>query len=194
MTDDLYEELVAMQEQLSGDTPDETTEPEPENDENQKQILVLALGSLLADTYTVYHQSHGYHWNVKGPDFTQYHELFSNIYEDLIESADPIAENILKLGYDSPFKMSDLMRLGTISEASPNDTPLSMTVALLESVQALNDGFSDAFEIANEIEQQGVANFLAERIDMTAKWMWQLRASLGMQKPALLRRSIPRMN
>ena len=194
MTDDLYEELVAMQEQLSGDTPDETTEPEPENDENQKQILVLALGSLLADTYTVYHQSHGYHWNVKGPDFTQYHELFSNIYEDLIESADPIAENILKLGYDSPFKMSDLMRLGTISEASPNDTPQSMTVALLESVQALNDGFSDAFEIANEIEQQGIANFIAERIDMTAKWMWQLRASLGMQKPALLRRSIPRMN
>jgi len=194
MADDLYEELVAMQEQLSGGTPDETTEPEPESDENQKQILVLALGSLLADTYTVYHQSHGYHWNVKGPDFAQYHELFSNIYEDLIDSVDGIAENILRLGYDSPFKMSDLMRLGTISEASPNDTPQSMTVALLESMQSLNDGFVDAFEIANEIEQQGCANFIAERIDMTAKWMWQLRASLGMQKPALLRRSIPRMN
>lgn len=192
MADDLYEELVSIQERLSGGEQDEATEQEPSR--REIEVLVLALNSLLADTYTVYHQAHGYHWNVKGPDFSQYHGLFSSIYEDLIGSVDDIAENILRLGYDSPFKMSDLMRLGTIAEASPNDTPQAMTVALLESMQALNDGFVDAFEIANAVEQQGAANFIAERIDMTAKWMWQLRASLGMQKPALLRRSIPMMD
>lgn len=192
MADDLYEELVSIQERLSGGEPEEEMENEPS--QSEIEVLVLALNSLLADTYNVYHQAHGYHWNVKGPDFSQYHGLFSSIYEDLIGSVDDIAENILRLGYDSPFKMSDLMRLGTIPEASPNDTPQAMTVALLGSMQALNDAFVDAFEIADAVEQQGVANFIAERIDMTAKWMWQLRASLGMQKPALLRRSIPMMD
>ena len=193
MADDLYEQLVSIQERLSGDMPDED-EGEMQNEEAQKQVLVMALNTLLADTYTVYHEAHGFHWNVKGPDFSQYHELFSSMYEDLIGSVDDIAENILRLGYDSPFKMSDLMRLRTIPESSPNDTPQSMATALLSSMQALNDGFVDAFEIANSVEQQGCANFIAERIDMTAKWMWQLRASLGMQKPALMRRSVPRMD
>jgi starvation-inducible DNA-binding protein len=192
MADDLYEELVTIQERMAGEES-EAEENEPENDESQTEVLVMALNSLLADTYTVYHESHGYHWNVKGPDFSQYHGLFGSIYEDMIGSVDGIAENVLRLGYDSPHKMSDLMRLRTIPEASPNDTPQSMSTALLSSVQALHDGFADAFEIANAIEQQGVANFLAERIDMTSKWMWQLRASLGMQKPALLRRRIPMM-
>lgn len=193
MADDLYEQLVSIQAQLSGDKLIDD-EDESQTEEAQKQVLVMALNTLLADTYTVYHEAHGFHWNVKGPDFSQYHELFGSMYEDLIGSVDGIAENILRLGYDSPFKMNDLMRLRTIPESSPDDTPQSMATALLASMQALNDGFVDAFEIANSVEQQGCANFIAERIDMTAKWMWQLRASLGMQKPALMRRSVPRMN
>jgi DNA-binding ferritin-like protein len=35
-----------------------------------------------------------------------------------------------------------------------------------------------AFNVANGENEQGVANFIAERIDMHQKWSWQLRASL----------------
>jgi DNA-binding ferritin-like protein len=33
------------------------------------------------------------------------------------------------------------------------------------------------FNTANESNQQGIANFIAERIDMHQKWNWFLKAS-----------------
>jgi len=40
----------------------------------------------------------------------------------------------------------------------------------------LND-LRKAFDIANQANEQGIANFIAERIDMHAKWDWQLKAT-----------------
>ncbi|NBR23354.1 MAG: hypothetical protein EBU08_06185, partial [Micrococcales bacterium] len=40
----------------------------------------------------------------------------------------------------------------------------------------LND-LRKAFNIANQANEQGIANFIAERIDMHAKWDWQLKAT-----------------
>ena len=34
------------------------------------------LQQLLADVVGMYHKAHGYHWNVEGQDFSQYHSLF----------------------------------------------------------------------------------------------------------------------
>ena len=169
--------------------------------EEQQDIvdLVGALGKFLANTYSVYHEAHGFHWNVKGPDFAQYHELFSGIYQDLIESVDPIAENILKLGYDSPFRMSELMTMTTIPESKNmydeemEDTPSYMAFDLLALVSALEKDAKELFELANDADEQGVANFVAERIDALQKTMWQLRVSVGKQKSTKItpaRRSI----
>jgi DNA-binding ferritin-like protein len=46
----------------------------------------------------------------------------------------------------------------------------------------MNDGIllqiDKAFKEAVKENQQGIANFLAERDDMHKKWRWQLRASI----------------
>ena len=36
---------------------------------------------VMADTFKFYIRAHGYHWNVEGPDFYQYHKLLEEIYE-----------------------------------------------------------------------------------------------------------------
>jgi len=36
-----------------------------------------------------------------------------------------------------------------------------------------------AFSLATAMSEQGVANFLADRLDMHSKWQWQLRAIVG---------------
>jgi hypothetical protein len=41
---------------------------------------------------------------------------------------------------------------------------------------------NNSFATANSANEQGIANFIAERIDSTQKWMWQLRSSVGLQK------------
>ena len=201
----LFNELMQLQSRLGNMNQSEGDEEgDDDNDvlEEQQDItdLVGALGVFLANTYSVYHEAHGFHWNVKGPDFAQYHELFSGIYQDLIESVDSIAENILKLGYDSPFRMSDMMTMTTIPESESNDdeeeedTPLDMAVDLLASVSALEGEAKELFELANDADEQGVANFVAERIDALQKTMWQLRASANMQKPAMIKKKMVRIS
>jgi len=214
MTDtNLFNELMQLQSRLGninqseGESESQYDDDEGGDDdgdvlEEQQDItdLVGALGVFLANTYSVYHEAHGFHWNVKGPDFAQYHALFSGIYEDLIESVDAIAENILKLGYDSPFRMSDMMAMTTIPESEnydddeEEDTPLDMAVDLLASVSALEGEAKELFELANDADEQGVANFVAERIDALQKTMWQLRASANMQKPAMIKKKIVRIS
>jgi starvation-inducible DNA-binding protein len=144
--------------------------------------LLTQLPELLANIVTMYHLAHGAHWNVKGQDFTQYHALFAEIYGDVFESVDETAELMLKLGYDTPFRITDFMMLRTLQDPStPMDTPQDLATMVLNANEVVLASCMSAFDQANAENQQGIANFLAERIDMHQKWGWQLRASLGIQ-------------
>lgn len=140
--------------------------------------LVAALKSLLGDAVTMKFTAHGFHWNVEGQDFAQYHELFSNIYEDVDSSIDPIAENIRKLGAYAPFTLSRFSALRSISDVDPGTpTEQPMAAALLKMNDAVLKNIMTAFDLAIKENQQSIANFLAERQDMHLKWKWQLTAS-----------------
>ncbi len=136
----------------------------------------------LADVIQFRLRAHGYHWNVRGIDFAQYHELFESIYEDANESIDPLAEILLKLGYDAPYRMSDLRALSELveSEIVP-DTPIDMATDLLAANDEIILGYKEAIRAATDEDEQGVVNFLADRLDTHQKWSWQLRASIGVQ-------------
>ena len=162
----------------------EATETEDEETEDA-QPLSWQLARLLADVLTMYLHAHGAHWNVKGGrfgTFAQWHDLFAEVYEDVHGSADPIAENILKLGYDAPFRLDELLAIREISDPPVvSDDPAMLAEMLLADNAKVLDCLDDAFNRATLEGQQGIANFLAERIDMHQKWAWQLRSSLGLQ-------------
>lgn len=145
-----------------------------------EESLVPALRRLLADVFSFYLRAHGYHWNVMGGDFSQYHALFEAIYEDTYESVDELAENIRKMDGVAPFRLPELMALRSI-----NDTPIQsampadMTADLLMGNEQVLMSLQMTFEIANAVNEQGVANFIAERIDAHQKWSWQLKSSLS---------------
>lgn len=164
-----------------GQSETETPEPEAEDyaEEPMGKTLADVLPPLLADVFGVYLQAHGYHWNVTGPDFTQYHALFGEIASDTYDSIDPLAENLRKVGVSSPWQMSELYGLAEVPES---DVVKGVATDLVPELLAANDSLVEelrsAFEVADEQDEQGIANFLAERIDAHMKWSWQLRASL----------------
>lgn len=139
--------------------------------------LVKSLKVLVSDVVTFYFMAHGYHWNVEGQDFSQYHSLFSDIYEDAYGSIDPIAENIRKLDDYAPFSLQKFLDLRTIDFKDVQTNPKAMAKSLLTANDSLLGTLKDTFEAAMKADEQGIANFLSERIDMHQKWAWQLRAS-----------------
>lgn len=136
------------------------------------------LSEILADVMALQIYFHAAHWNVTGPDFAQYHDFFSEIYEDIEDSVDPLAENIRKLGYSAPCSMTTMMKIRSGVDPEMMTAPRDLMSAGMRMNEALIQRYRDAFTLADRIDEQGLADFLAGRIDMHQKWHWQLKASL----------------
>ncbi len=66
--------------------------------ERQRQQVIQILNQRLADAIDLKTQAKQAHWNVKGPQFLQLHELFDSIATHADEAADLIAERATALG------------------------------------------------------------------------------------------------
>jgi starvation-inducible DNA-binding protein len=142
--------------------------------------LITSLRTLLANTVSVYFRAHGYHWNVKGINFAAYHEFFEEIYEDLYGSIDPTAEWLLKLDNDVNYQLADFINNRDIDDTIIKPiTALQMVKDLYNTIEALEESTETVLEVATEADEQGLINFLAERIDMLEKWEWQLKATFS---------------
>lgn len=151
-----------------------------EGDEAMEETtLAENLPRVLADVFSLYLTAHGFHWNCRGQDFAQYHELFGDIYDDVWTSADAWAENMRKLGLDAPFRMNDLIALRELDDPGPvASSPDVMARELLLANAQVLECLNEAFALATAENEQGIANYAAERIDQHQKWAWQLRASV----------------
>jgi len=67
-------------------------------DEEIRATSVQLLGQVLADVVVLRSHVKTAHWNVRGPDFYQLHELFDDVAEMLEEHVDEIAERATALG------------------------------------------------------------------------------------------------
>jgi starvation-inducible DNA-binding protein len=141
--------------------------------------LADELKVLLADTVALYLRSHGYHWNVEGNDFREYHLMFEEIYSDVYESIDPIAENIRKIKEYAPYRMERLVDLKTLPEETVSTDPKSMATDLLSAIEHYIDSLNSVLKTATNEDEQGIVNFIAGRIETMQKWAWFLRASLA---------------
>ena len=146
--------------------------------DGMNEELANCLKVVLADHYALYFKAQGYHWNVEGIDFSQYHDLFSSVYEDAIGAVDGIAENIRKLDAYAPFKMSRFAELATVAETEVGSDPRTMAADLIVALEAVIADNLVAFECASRVNEQGIADDLAARDGMLKKWRWQLRSSL----------------
>lgn len=139
-------------------------------------LLVESLKRVLADTFTVYLKAHNYHWNITGPDFSQYHSFLDGYYNELWGAVDAIAEHIRALDAYAPGSMDRFKQLTSIEEAVNIPSALAMIADLGTDNRKISATLKAAFNDAIAADEQGVANFLADRIDIHAKHQWMLNS------------------
>jgi starvation-inducible DNA-binding protein len=66
-----------------------------------REQMIALLNQQLADTSDLYSQAKQAHWNVKGPQFFQLHELFDELAKALEQYVDLLAERVTALGGDA---------------------------------------------------------------------------------------------
>jgi len=140
--------------------------------------LKTAIKVLMANATVMYYKAHQFHWNVEGIEFTQYHEFFEDLYTDVYNSIDPIAELLRKLDDYTPVSLDELFKYKTLQEETTRTPLLSDILAsLIKANEEVYTSLNKVFELATKNKQQGIANFIADRIEMHDKHRWFLKAS-----------------
>jgi len=132
----------------------------------------------LAATFNFYTKVHGFHWNVEGPDFYEFHKLFQKIYEEVYEAVDPYAENIRKLGAYVPANYYNMNILTKIDDEGRVPSKEEMVEELVLDSQKMQIILKKNYDAAEAAGEHGLSNFLAERINAHLKHEWFLRSSI----------------
>ena len=146
-------------------------------------MLADSLKTLLATEYAFVIKAQFFHWNVEGPDFAELHGFFGAIYDEVYDnSIDKTAEYIRTLDDYTPGSFERFMELSQL----PGQTKVPRARLMIEELLADNgrmiELLNNCFAEAEAENQQGIANFIAERIDAHGKWGWQLRSFLKDQR------------
>ena len=140
--------------------------------------LQTSMKVVLANTYAMYFKAQGHHWNVEGKDFSQMHDFFAGIYEELIAAIDKIAEEIRALDEYAPYNMTELASMTTIKESNIFGVDVSgMLADLIDANGSVIEALNEAHKLADANSNRGLVNLIEERLDVHAKHAWMLRAT-----------------
>jgi starvation-inducible DNA-binding protein len=140
--------------------------------------LHKSLKIAFASEFSFYLKAHNFHWNVTGPFFTQLHQLFGGIYEEVYGSIDQFAEEIRGSGAFVPASYSRFSMLTAINDETEIIDDGDMIQELLVDSDKMVKILKLCFDIATRAGEDGLANFLAERMDAHRKHSWMLRATI----------------
>ena len=110
--------------------------------------LIEKAKKCLGNTFVYYMKAHGYHWNVIGSDFPQLHGFFGDLYEELHDSIDTIAEGIRTLDSFAPSTLGRMVELSDIQEDEKIPQPAKMVTNLLDANDKLFACMQECYTMA----------------------------------------------
>lgn len=147
-------------------------------DETQRKEIAEGLSRLLGDTYLLYVRTHGYHWNVTGPQFNTLHLMFEQQYTELALAVDQIAERIRALGFPAPASYGEFTRLASLSEDEDSPGANEMVHRLVKAQEAVVRTARSVFPPVERAGDEASADLLTQRLQIHEKTAWMLRSML----------------
>ena len=147
-------------------------------DRNDRAKISEGLSKVLADTYTLYLQTHNFHWNVTGPLFNTLHLMFEQQYNELALAVDQIAERIRALGFPAPGTYQDYARLTRIEEVPGVPSAENMIRTLVKAQETVVRTAREVFPLAESANDEPTADLLTQRMQVHEKTAWMLRSLL----------------
>ena len=146
--------------------------------ESQRQEVAGQLKVLLADSYTLYLQTHNFHWNVTGPQFRELHLMFEEQYTELAIAVDDIAERIRTLGIFAPGTYKQFAELSNIKETDEVPVAKEMVGILTAGHEQIVRTCRTVLKAAQEAEDESSMSLVSDRMVLHEKTAWMLRAIL----------------
>ena len=140
------------------------------------ETLINQLKTILGTNFALYLKAHGYHWNIEGPNFPQYHSFLDSFYNSVFGQTDDIAEHLRALNSYAPGSLARMLELADLQEA----TNIPDGITMMRDLAADNDRFimhlRAGIVAADGANEPAVGNFLQDILDAHQKHGWMLRS------------------
>lgn len=145
----------------------------------KSEVVVEDLNVLLASYSLFYQNVRGFHWNIKGDKFFELHLKFEELYNDLSNKIDDIAERILTLGGVPDHSFTSYYKITLVPEESQvddGDVAVKNIVETLQKLLMMQRGLLKASEESND---EGTNAIMNDYIREQEKLIWMYSATLN---------------
>ncbi len=128
--------------------------------------IVDALNTDLADAYVLYHQLHKHHWNVEGAEFLEIHRFLQEVYEDVEDAADALAERLQALGGVPHASMTTLAEHATVEPEDEDVYDIRTSLSNdLEMMGDMIESYRQHIELAEGLGDYATAEMLRGQLE-----------------------------
>jgi starvation-inducible DNA-binding protein len=147
-------------------------------DASKREQIANGLSHVLADTYTLYLETHNFHWNVTGPMFQTLHLMFETQYTELALAVDLVAERIRALGFTAPGTYRKFVELSALKQTEGVPMAETMVRFLMEGHETVARTAREVFRASEAASDQPTCDLLTQRMQVHEKTAWMLRSLL----------------
>jgi len=144
----------------------------------ERKLVADDLGRFLADTFILALKAQNYHWNVTGPSFKVLHELFKEVYTELSEAGDEVAERIRALGFYAPGSYHAFTQLAVVEEERNVPSVMDMLRQLVQDTELMVRRAGEVCNIAGSVGDLVTGDMMVRRMQVHSHYAWLLRSHL----------------
>jgi starvation-inducible DNA-binding protein len=134
------------------------------------------LNTLIADFTVFYQKMRHYHWNVKGENFYMLHEKFEEMYTEIGDVIDELAERVVGLESIPLHTLGHMLETASIEEDGELPKPATMIARVVGDVEFLTQKLLASITTAEEADDRTTVNLLDEIHDSLEGHLWMLKA------------------
>jgi starvation-inducible DNA-binding protein len=131
-----------------------------------------------ATLFMLFQKTWVYHWNVVGPDFYQFHEVFGKQYEEMFKEIDRLTEHMRYLNIKPVATLTRVTEVSHVLEANNVLDDKGMVSDLLSDNETLIGLLGKVAEEADTQNSKGTVNLVEDLIESHGKFVWMLKSFL----------------
>ncbi|MDD4000289.1 MAG: DNA starvation/stationary phase protection protein [Bacilli bacterium] len=139
--------------------------------------LIMFLNKEVSNYGVLYVKLHNFHWLVKGKMFYQLHEKFEDLYDEVTETFDALAERVLMIGGKPVAALQEFLNLASIKEANSNESTSEMVASIIADFELLNEEFGEGIKLAEERDDDVTVDLFTGIKASLQKHIWMLKAT-----------------
>jgi starvation-inducible DNA-binding protein len=141
----------------------------------EAQAITEAVNPLIADAFVLYVKTKNFHWHLAGSHFRDYHLLFDEHADSILESIDIMAERVRRVGGTTIRSISHIGQLQTIEDDNDDFVPAGeMVKRLMRDNAHITQMLRKAISVCDKHRDSATSNRLQEILDETERRKWFL--------------------